>query len=98
MTVALRDPLGLSQSLQLAEVQPGVFERSFTAGIAGTYEARFAASGKTLRGRRFTREAVRTAAVWIGGDRPPPTSDGGGKRDDKLCDLLRCLLSGRVMF
>jgi hypothetical protein len=97
VTVALRDPLGLSQSLQLAEVQPGVFERSFTAGIAGTYEARFAASGKTLRGRRFTRDAVRTAAVWIGGDRPPPTSDGGGKRDDKLCDLLRCLLSGRVI-
>ena len=42
--------------------------------LQGTYDMRVRARGRTLRNREFTREAVRTGAIWIGGDRPPPSS------------------------
>ncbi len=54
------------------------------------------AGGETSRGRPFTREALRTASVWQGGDRPRddtgpdrPGTTGGG---DPLTGLLCCLL------
>lgn len=90
------DPMGLQRTVALAEVAPGVFSVDLVAALAGTYTCRVMARGKTLRGREFTREAVRTGAVWIGGDRPAPTS-GGGKSDEHLCRLISCLLSERVV-
>ncbi len=96
VTARLTDPGQVETALHLAEVAPGIFERTITAPLAGLYEMRIAARGKTLRGRPFTREAVRTAALWMGGDRPPPVSTGNGGKD-RLCDLLECLLSERVL-
>ena len=46
----------------------------------------------TLRGFPFTREAVRTAAVWQGGDAPPPTG-----HDDGWCAVVRCLLETKAI-
>jgi hypothetical protein len=53
------------------------------------------ALGADLRGTRFTREEVRTLAVWARGDDPPlvvtgPASGGGSGID--ACGLLLCLL------
>jgi hypothetical protein len=98
----VRDPGGVLQSHALVETVPGVFEHALATSLAGTYEVRFMAQGRTLRNRPFTREAVRTGAVWIGGDRPAPSSNGGGggggaRSDDLLCKLLHCLLSEKVV-
>lgn len=71
---SVRDPGGVQQVVSLAETAPGVFEYAIPTTMAGTYDIRVTARGRTLRNREFTREAVRTGAVWIGGDRPPRTA------------------------
>jgi hypothetical protein len=79
--------------LNLAEVEPGVFEATFQATMSGVYPIRVLAQGATMRAKPFTREQLLTAAVWKGGDAPPPS--GGthpGTRDEPLCRLLECLL------
>lgn len=92
------DPIGLVHTVDLVETAPGVFTAPLVAAIPGTWEVRFRARGKTLRGRTFTREAVRTGAVWHGGDREPPRSGPGtGGETQLVCRLLACLLSGRVI-
>ena len=48
----------------------------------------------------FTRERALTAVAWRGGDRDAETGAGGGdrlidalsERDERLCQLLKCLL------
>ena len=60
--------------------------------MSGVYTIRITAEGRTLRGFRFTREAVRTAIAWQGGDAPPPT-----KHDDGLVRVLRCLLESKAI-
>lgn len=87
-------PDGTASTVPLAEGDPGVFEASFTASIAGPYPVRVYAEGETMRGRRFTREAVRTAGVWRGGDAPDPARPGAGAPDERLCRLLECLVEG----
>ncbi|QBX35128.2 VWA domain-containing protein [Paracoccus liaowanqingii] len=93
------DPDGAETTVLLAETAPGLFDIGLPAPLPGSYDIRVTARGKTLRGRAFTREAVRTGAVWIGGDRPPPSSDGNGGNGgkDAFCDFLGCLLSSRVV-
>ena len=85
-------PDGATPVLALAPREDGVFEMDFTAPIAGVYPIRITAEGRTLRGFRFTREAVRTAILWQGGDAPPPT-----KHDDGWCGMLRCLLDSNAV-
>ena len=103
VTARVTDPTGLVDTLTLTEGAPGVFSASLHGAIAGTWEVRFHADGTTLRRRPFTREAVRTAALWHGGDREPPSSGPGGEGGDvrdpveTVCRLLSCLLSERVI-
>ena len=79
--------------ITLQEIEPGIFESSIVANTAGVYRFRVLAEGKTLRGSHFTREQTLTGSVWNGGNRPPPSSDGGPhKPDDRFCDFIRCLL------
>lgn len=80
-------PDGATSVLVLSSLDDGVFAADFTADIAGVYPIRITAEGRSLRGFRFTREAVRTAMTWCGGDAPPPT-----KHDDGWCGVVRCLL------
>ena len=79
-------------SVGMAETEPGIFELDATASLPGVYRFRIVASGKTLRGRPFTREQTLTGAVWRGGDRPPPS--GGLDRGDHECwrELIDCLM------
>lgn len=92
-------PNGLSTTFELSEMQPGVFEGQLETLAPGIYTFRIVAQGKTLRGRAFVREAVRTGAVWKGGDRPFPTSPEEPKQvaDEQLCRLLACLLSEKSL-
>ena len=99
VTALVTEPGGVQRTVGLVETAPGVFECDVQTTLPGTYELRLTARGRTLRNRAFTREAVRTGAVWIGGDRPPPSSGGvtDGRTDEILCRLLRCALSERVI-
>jgi hypothetical protein len=88
----VRFPDGATPVIALAPRGDGVFETDFTAPMAGVYTIRITAEGRTLRGFRFTREAVRTAMAWQGGDAPPPT-----KHDDGWCGALQCLLGSNAV-
>jgi hypothetical protein len=89
----LTRPDNTEASLILTEIDPGVFEATTTATMPGIYSFRLVADGRTLRGRRFTREQTLTGAIWKGGDNPPPTSkDDPNARDDRFCRLINCLL------
>lgn len=83
--------------------EPGAYRTAIVANEPGIYRFRILAAGRTGREQRFTREAIRTAAVWRGGDQPYPGSGGGGGPGGgpggggpgggpDWCDLLRCLL------
>ena len=52
----------------------------------------FRPSGSDVRGVAFTREALRSLAVWSRGDDPPPTTIEPSAHGADLCDLVRCLL------
>ena len=72
-------PNGTLQKITLAHEGDGVFTGQMTANAAGLYSWRFRADGKTRRERPFTREQIRTASVWSGGDQPgEPSQPGGG--------------------
>ena len=93
-------PDGTSGVLAMPEEQPdsGVYTASMMAPLSGVYPFRVLANGKTLRGRDYTREQLLTGAVWKGGDNPPPTGqdDPSGEKE-RLCRLLSCLLSEKVI-
>lgn len=86
-------PDSTTSVVQLAEIEPGVFEAGSTAPMQGVYRYRFIGEGTTLRWRPFRREHLATVGVWVGGDRPPdvPGDDrpGGGTTD--WCELITCL-------
>jgi plastocyanin len=60
----------------------------------GVYRVLVHAAGYTLRGEPFTREELRTAAVWARGD-TPPEQPGGRPGGLDVSGLLDCLLSDR---
>ena len=111
--VQLDRPDGTQTTLTLQEVEAdsGIYEATLTAAQAGVYRCRYLANGTTLRGRLFSREALRSAAVWKGGDLPPPHSgdgnngggdNGGGNPSDgsgnpDVCRIIQCLLHDKVL-
>lgn len=68
------DPLGATSIMPLTEVMEGVYETEVFVQGPGVYTYLIVAIGLTLAGDKFKREQVRTAALWAGGDSPPPTS------------------------
>ena len=79
--------------VQLDHEGDGLFTAQLPAGSPGLYSWRIRANGTTQRGRLFTREQLRTASVWTGGDHPGdrPHPGGDGRCDVGLIDLLCCL-------
>jgi von Willebrand factor type A domain len=67
-----------------------VYEGSFVANQSGVYQVRIIAEGTTRRGRKFTREATRTASVWQGGNQPPPDTHDPSCN---WCEIIKCLLN-----
>jgi len=81
-------------TMQLNHKGDGVYSNSMTSTLEGLYSMRIRAKGTTNRGRSFTREQIRTASVWLGGDQPttpPQSGDPNGTPDDGLIDILCCL-------
>lgn len=94
----LRRPDNTSSTIYFSKVEDGVFETSVIAMMPGIYHFRIYCNGITLRGRPFTREQMFTGAVWQFGDQPPHNSkDDPGNRDEKLCKLMECILSKKVI-
>lgn len=89
-------PDGTQRSLRLTAAEPGVFTAEVPTDGPGVYRVLVRAGGADLRGARFTREELRTLAVWARGDDPPPAviqpgGEAGGQLD--ACRLLLCLLA-----
>jgi hypothetical protein len=98
VTAEIERPDQTKAALALTEVEPGVFEASIVATMAGIYFFHIFGHGRTLRGRVFTREQWLTGVAWKGGDNPPPTEQDDPKgHDQSLCMLFECLLSRRVI-
>jgi hypothetical protein len=89
--VEVSRPDGTSALIGLSQSEPGIYGAEFVAAVPGVYSLRFRATGMTLAGFPFTREALRTAGVTPGGDRPDvvPTDDTW----ERICELVECLLS-----
>jgi hypothetical protein len=89
----LTRPDNTGATLAMPEVEAGVFEVTTPAVFPGIYRFRILAEGRTLRGRPFTREQTLTAAVWKGGDVPPPNGkDDPNAGHDRFCRFIDCLL------
>ena len=91
-------PDGSLSALGMTEAGEGTFELAVATTAAGIYSITVRAKGGTFRGLPFTREALLTAAVWPGGDRPDPEPQGGSEQDSGLdwCHLVRCALDKDV--
>jgi len=94
LTALISAPDTSSWTLSLDEVEDGVYRGSVDTAAAGVYRARVRAEGTSLRGEQFTREELRTIAVWTRGDQRPSRPDGGVL---DLCGLLSCLLEDDVL-
>ncbi len=79
-------------SVPLAEEAPGAFAAELTAGQAGVWQGTVRASGKTHHSSLFRREQSVSAAVMIGGDKPPQLAP---TEDSPLACLLGCLAHDR---
>lgn len=91
----LRMPDGTMTNVMFSKVSDGVYEANVAANYSGVYTFTVKASGKTSRNAGFTREQVVTAAVWKGGNTPPPDSHshpGQNPGKDALCELIHCLI------
>jgi hypothetical protein len=83
-------PSGTTNTVALDAKGGGAFGLTMTAHYPGLYRFRTRAHGTSARGQAFTREAWRTGAVWIGGDRPPERVSGDDRPD--LRAFLCCLV------
>jgi hypothetical protein len=82
-------PDGSSSTLQFDEYAPGVHRATLDTAAQGIYRVLARAEGASRRGERFTRQELRTVAVWRRGDERPERPDRG---QPDLCGLVACLL------
>lgn len=86
------------KTLQLEKVGEGMYERKIIADSSGIYQFLTKAKGFSLRGKEFSREQLRNASVWRGGNQPSPGNRGTGipnSSKEELCKLISCLLSSK---
>ena len=88
-------PDGTNHVVVLHETEPGVHQGHLPTSAAGVYRVLVRGYGSDLRGTKFTREELRTVAVWARGDDAPPVvlEPGTGEHTGlDACGLLLCLL------
>jgi hypothetical protein len=89
----LTRPDNTTTNLTMAEIEPGIFQVTMQATMAGIYRFRIVCKGISLRGHPFTREQTLTGAVWHGGNNVPPSSRGEDYGpNERFCNLIYCLL------
>jgi hypothetical protein len=87
-------PGGSLTTVRLAELEDGIFGGTIDTPQPGIHRVLVHAAGSTLRGEPFTREELRTVAVWARGDAPPESPAGTPDGPD-LCALIDCFLKDR---
>ena len=88
-------PNGQRTRIALHPDGEGTYHATVPTPSAGVYRLLVRSAGATFGGNHFTREALRTLAVWNRGDdtdypRSPDTGKTG--RHPDICGLLACLL------
>ncbi|WP_112263137.1 VWA domain-containing protein [Lentzea terrae] len=95
ISAVVTTPAGSQAVMSLSAQEPGVFGASIPTAEPGVYRVLVRAAGADLRGTSFTREELRTCAVWARGDEAPPLVIDPRPRPDRHldgCALLLCLL------
>lgn len=95
VSVILTHPNGQEQNLNMNKNKYGLFSSTIKASEFGIYEFRIKGNGESLRGRPFTRDMVRTAAAWRGGNVIDDPGSGDGQSREELCHLIKCLLNDK---
>lgn len=90
VTADVSSPDGTERTVTLDPVNEGVFETDLATSSTGVYRTHVYADGRSLRGRPFTREAIRTASIWHGGDDPEAVGRPNAQAR-LLCELLECV-------
>ncbi|MBO0950286.1 hypothetical protein [Fibrella forsythiae] len=86
VNVVVTSPDGSQTTYPAPETADGIFEMHWVAALSGVYRVHVLGSGMTTLGSRWTREALRSAIVWKGGDtKPPRPSDY-----ERFCQLIGC--------
>ncbi|MEL6275984.1 MAG: hypothetical protein AAFU03_12855, partial [Bacteroidota bacterium] len=98
VTVLMTRPDQTTSYLSLVETAPGEFEVAVTVNQVGVYRFLLQAVGQSTRGQHFSREQLLTSVIGrvtpaFGGQ----STDGDGKGDDTLCELLECLTKRNVL-
>lgn len=95
VTAHVTAPDGTQDSYTLSSTGSGIYTTQVPTTTAGVYRVLTRAQGRDIRGTRFTREELRTLAVWSRGDDAPPVVINPGTETPSgldFCDLLACLL------
>ena len=98
VTTGITLPNKQVKTLQLANLGEGNFETQIVADSSGIYQFLTKANGLSFRGKDFSREQIRNASVWRGGNRPSPGGNGTGSSDtskEEICKLISCLLNDK---
>jgi hypothetical protein len=88
-------PAGQQTRIGLDAAGDGTYQTTVPTPSAGVYRLLVRSAGATFGGTPFTREALRTLAVWNRGDDtgyPRYPEVGMGGRQAEICRLLECLL------
>jgi hypothetical protein len=100
VTAEVTSPSGQATVSTLTQTAPGNFTGTVPTTTSGVYRVLVRAHGTDHHGVRFTREELRTVAVWAAGDTRPAlpggsTEPGGHPEGGGLdaCALLTCLLA-----
>jgi von Willebrand factor type A domain len=99
--VEIKRPDLIQVIVNLVADSSGQFNASFTTSLPGVYSCRVRARGRSGKGYPFYREQTLTASVWKGGDGQGGSSTGQNnpvidwlcQRDERMCQLLNCLLA-----
>lgn len=89
------DNVKLELDMPEVDTETAMFSTEINANMVGIYRFRILASGRTSDEIPFTREQLRTAALWHGGDNPQQPVDSSDNFD--WCKLIKCIIDKGVI-
>ncbi len=85
-------PNGSNKVLSLEETETGEFSTYFTAQLSGIYQLTIKAEGRSMAGKPFLREAIRSVSIYKRNPIERP-ADSGNDQADVICSILHCVIS-----